>query len=53
MPTFTNLLHRICRKAIAKTPVFGLAYGFSQGVLFLGYVVTFGFGAYQVTRQEG
>ena len=30
--------------------MYGLTYGFSQGVLFFGYVITFRFGAFLVTR---
>ena len=29
--------------------MYGATYGFSQSILFLGYVLAFGFGAYQVT----
>ena len=31
--------------------MYGLTYGFSQSILFFGYVITFGFGIYQVTRD--
>ena len=31
--------------------MYGATYGFSQSVFFFGYVLTFGFGAYQVTRD--
>ena len=33
--------------------MYGITYGFSQGVLYLGYIVTFGFGAYQVIQEPG
>ena len=33
--------------------MYGLTYGFSQSTLFFGYTLTFGFGAYQVTRDPG
>ena len=41
------------RRAQCNTSAYGITYGFSQGVLFLAFVITFGFGAYQVTRQPG
>ena len=31
--------------------MYGLTYGFSQGFLFLGYALTFGFGAWQMTQD--
>uniref|UniRef100_A0A1X7UDM9 Uncharacterized protein n=2 Tax=Amphimedon queenslandica TaxID=400682 RepID=A0A1X7UDM9_AMPQE len=51
--SYTNEIRGPYKRALIKSPVLGAAYGFSQGVLYLGYVVTFGFGAYQVTRQPG
>lgn len=37
------------RKALINSVVYGVTYGFSQGALFFGYVVTFRFGAFLVT----
>lgn len=32
--------------------MYGVTYGFGQAVLFLGYILTFGFGAYQVMQPS-
>ena len=41
------------RKALVSSCLYGLTYGFSQGALFFGYVITFTFGAFLVTRDHG
>ena len=33
--------------------VYGSSYCFSQGIIYLGFILTFGFGAYQVTQPPG
>ena len=45
------LLYYFCRRALCNSSVYGLTYGFSQGFLFFGYVVTFGVGAWQLTQD--
>uniref|UniRef100_A0A1X7TB27 ABC transmembrane type-1 domain-containing protein n=1 Tax=Amphimedon queenslandica TaxID=400682 RepID=A0A1X7TB27_AMPQE len=41
------------KKNLVNSFVYGLTYGFSQSVIYLGFILTFGFGAYQVTRPPG
>eukprot|EP00731_Ephydatia_muelleri_P002268 Em0001g2268a len=38
----------VTRKSLTSTVVYGVTYGFSQGVLFFGYVIAFRFGAFLV-----
>ena len=44
------ILYSRHRKSLRSSVVYGLTYGFSQGVLYVGYVITFRFGAFLVTR---
>ena len=39
-----------CRRSIINSSVYGLTYGFSQGFFYPGYILTFGFGAWQLTQ---
>ena len=47
---FYALLSLPNRKALSNSFVYGFTYGFSQGALFIGYIIAFRFGAYLVTR---
>ena len=40
----------ICRRALKLSWLFGVTYAFSQAIVFFGYIITFRFGAYQVTQ---
>ena len=44
--------HYFCRRSLLNTIVYGLTYGFSQGIVFFGFVLTFGFGAFQVVQDR-
>eukprot|EP00731_Ephydatia_muelleri_P002337 Em0001g2337a len=39
-------------KALGNSFVYGFTYGFSQGALFIGYIIAFRFGAYLVTHPN-
>ena len=44
------LLYFFCRRALCSASVIGMTYGFSQGTLHLSYILTFGFGAWQLIQ---
>lgn len=42
----------LIRRSLINSSVYGATYGFSQGVVFFAFILTFGFGAYQLMQPS-